>query len=266
MSKIADQDYLLNQQYHDASNLNARIQLHVRFSQNSYGWPPWVFDQLKASPQARVLELGCGSGLLWSENAARIPPGWEITLSDFSPGMIAEAQRSLASATRSFAFERVDAQAIPFADASFDMVIANHMLYHVPDRPQTLAEVRRVLRPGGHFYATTVGETHLREIGELVQRFAPQLAFARRLLTEGFELENGAEQLAHYFMTIDLYRYEDALIVTEAEPLLAFIFSSWAGIELKNEHAEELAAFVRRELAEHGAISITKDSGLFEAW
>jgi ubiquinone/menaquinone biosynthesis C-methylase UbiE len=266
MSKMADQDYLLNQQYRDGSNLNARVQLHVRFSQNTYGWHPWVFDQLKASPQARVLELGCGPGLLWSENAARIPPGWEITLSDFSPGMIAEAQHNLASAGRVFAFERVDAQAIPFADASFDMVIANHMLYHVPDRPRALAEIRRVLRPDGRLYATTVGETHLREIGELVQRFDPQLAFGRKLLTEGFELENGVEQLAHYFMTVDLYRYEDTLIVTEADPLLAFIFSSWAGIELKNEHAEELAAFVRRELAERGAISITKDSGLFEAW
>src|SRR5258706_10720793 len=151
MSKIADQDYLLNQQYRDASNLNARIQLHVRFSQNTYGWHRWVFDQLKASPQSRVLELGCGPGRLWSENAARIPPGWEITLSDFSPGMIAEAQRNLASAGHSFAFERVDAQSIPFADASFDMVIANHMLYHVPGRPEALAEIPRVLRSGWRF-------------------------------------------------------------------------------------------------------------------
>jgi ubiquinone/menaquinone biosynthesis C-methylase UbiE len=266
MSKIADQDYLLNQQYRDASNLNARIQLHMRFSQNSYGWHPWVFDQLKAPPQARVLELGCGPGRLWSENAARIPPGWEITLSDFSPGMLAEAQGNLAGAGRRLAFERVDVQAIPFADASFDVLIANHMLYHVPDRPRALAEIRRVLRPGGRFYATTIGATHLREIAELVQRFDIQYVFgADNRAAESFTLENGAEQLARFFEQVELRRLEDGLIVTEAEPLIAYILSGRVEAALEDDRVAEFAAFVRRELAEHGAISITKDSGLFEA-
>ncbi len=107
-----------------------------------------------------------------------------IALSDFSPGMIEEAQHNLADAGRPFAFERIDAQAIPFADASFDMVIANHMLYHVPDRPQALAEIRRVLRPGGRLYAATGGANHLREIGELVQRFDIQIRFSARRVRE----------------------------------------------------------------------------------
>src|SRR5262245_36483808 len=110
MSKLADPDYLLNQQYRDASNLNARIELHKRFSTNAYNWYLWVFDRLKTPPQSRVLELGCGPGRLWVENLDRIPPGWDITLSDFSPGMIAEARGNLAAASRPFAFERVDAQ------------------------------------------------------------------------------------------------------------------------------------------------------------
>jgi ubiquinone/menaquinone biosynthesis C-methylase UbiE len=265
MSGIADQSYLLNQQYRDASNLNARIQLHKRFSTNTYNWYLWVFDRLKTPPQSRVLELGCGPGRLWIENLGRIPPGWGVALSDFSPGMIAEARHNLAGAGRPFAFERVDAQAIPFADASFDMVIANHMLYHVPDRPRALAEIRRVLRPGGRFYTATVGATHLREIGELVRRFDPQLIFGMSFATDSFELENGAEQLERFFTTVDLQRYEDALIVTEAAPLIAYIFSGRVGAALEGDRATELAAFVRREFAEHGTMPITKDTGLFEA-
>jgi SAM-dependent methyltransferase len=264
MSKLADQEYLLNQQYRDSSNLNARIQLHARFSTNSYNWYLWVFDHLHMAPQGQVLELGCGPGRLWLENLDRIPPGWEITLSDFSPGMIVEARSSLADAGHQFAFERVDAQAIPFADASFDMVIANHMLYHVPDRPQALAEIRRVLRPGGRFYTATVGAAHLREIGDLVRRFNPQIIFG--IGDEAsFTLENGAEQLARCFATVDLQRYHDGLIVTEAQPLIDYILSGRVGAALAADRVAEFAAFVQRELAQHGALAISKDTGLFEA-
>jgi ubiquinone/menaquinone biosynthesis C-methylase UbiE len=211
-----------------------------------------------------VLELGCGPGRLWLENLDRIPPAWVITLSDFSPGMIEEAQGNLAGAGRPFAFERVDVQSIPFADASFDMVIANHMLYHVPDRPRALAEIRRVLRPGGRFYAATIGAAHLREIGELVRRFTSQTIWDLSA-TGNFELENGAEQLAHFFTTVDLYRYQDGLIVTEAQPLIDYILSGRVGAALEGDQAIELAAYIGREFAAHGTMAITKDTGLFEA-
>ncbi len=64
MSKFTDQQYLKTEQYRDASNLNARLEIHRRFSTNSYGWFAWVFDTLETLPkQARVLELGCGPGI-----------------------------------------------------------------------------------------------------------------------------------------------------------------------------------------------------------
>jgi len=51
----------------------------------------WVFDQFNLAAKSRILEVGCGPGLLWLQNVARIPEGWDITLSDFSPGMLDEA-------------------------------------------------------------------------------------------------------------------------------------------------------------------------------
>jgi SAM-dependent methyltransferase len=265
MSLKHDQHYLLTKQYHNAANLNARIQLHTRFSTNIYGWHPWIFDQFKIAPHSRVLELGCGPGRLWTENSARISGEWDITLSDFSAGMLEETRRNLASVGRLFSFEVIDAQSIPFEDASFDAVIANHMLYHVPDRSKTLSEIRRVLRPGGRFYASTVGAAHLREIGELVRRFDPQIVFG--IGDEAsFTLENGAQQLAPYFSNVAVYRYDDALIVTEAEPLIAYVLSGRVGAALEDDRVAEFAAFVQHELAQHGTIHITKDSGLFEAW
>src|SRR5215217_2248683 len=106
MSHIADQTYL-RKQYQNASNLNDRIQLHVRFSTNRYDFQQWVFDHLKLAPHSRVLEVGCGPGSLWRPNLARIPEDWQITLSDFSPGMLEAARQSLVGA-RPFAFQDAD--------------------------------------------------------------------------------------------------------------------------------------------------------------
>jgi len=262
-----DYNHLRTNQYRDATNLNARIALHERFSTNPYGWQRWIFDHLALRPDSRVLELGCGPGLLWVENLHRIPAACQITLTDFSPGMIAEAQRNLSRSRHNFRFEVVDAQSIPYEAGSFDVVIANHMLYHVPDREAALSESQRVLRPGGRFYASTIGRDHLREIPELVHRFDPSIVFHTGELTRGFGLENGRAQLARWFSQITLYRYEDALVITEAGPLVAYIMSGLnsASTALSDDKLAAFARFVETELAQHGAIHVTKASGMFEA-
>jgi ubiquinone/menaquinone biosynthesis C-methylase UbiE len=266
MSKIADQRYLKTEQYNDAAKLNDRIQLHVRFSTNPYDWHRWVFDQIAAEPNSRVLEVGCGPGQLWLQNRDRLPAGWRVTLADFSAGMLADAQRALGSFGRPLTFEQADAQALPFADASFDLLIANHMLYHVPDRPRALAEFRRVLRPGGALIAATNGEAHLQELRDLVARFAPELSAWGGSGIEVFSLENGAAQLAPWFAPVELRRFPNALVVTEAAPLSAFILSMNTLAELHGARRAELEAFVERELhSQGGAIHITKDAGLFVA-
>lgn len=165
MSKFTDQQFLKTDQYKDSSNLDARVVIHQRFSTNPYGWFKWVFDTLLKLPvNAKILELGCGHGLLWKENTSRIPTGWNLTLSDLSSGMLDAAWRNLVVTGRAFQFKEIDAQSIPFEDETFDAVIANHMLYHVPDRPKAIAEIKRVLKHGGHLIATTVGENHMQEM------------------------------------------------------------------------------------------------------
>lgn len=252
-------------QYRDATNLNARVQLHERFSTNQYGWHPWVFDQLEVQPSGQVLEVGCGPGLLWQQNLDRIPEGWEITLGDFSPGMLAEARRNLSNAGRPFHFRQVDAQDIPFPDASFDAVIANHMLYHVPDRDRALREVRRVLRSDGRFYAATNGAKHLQDGWEFLSQ-AGFSRFERPLLSDSFSLENGAEQLARHFSHVELRGYDDALVVTEVDPLIAYVVSGIAEPEREAEKLATLAEILEEEIRCRGAIRIAKESGIFIAW
>lgn len=266
MSKYVDQQYLQTDQYRDASNLDARIQLHRRFSTNKYGWGRWVFDQFHLPAECEILELGCGPGDLWLQNKERVLEGWEITLSDLTPGMVRDARRNLSASSHPFRYQVSDAQFIPCTDESFDVVIANHMLYHVPHREQALVEMRRVLRPGGRLYASTVGRTHLRELSELVRRFDSRARLWGGVPDESFFLENGGEQIARWFSEVVLRRYEDALVITEAEPLVAYVASTISMSDYVRDRLEEFVRFVERELALHGIIHVTKDSGMFEAF
>src|SRR6185436_17970705 len=126
-----DPEYLKHEQYKDSSRLQARARLHADYNRNPYGWFEWMFDLYSGLPDnARILELGAGAGWLWLKTWQRIPNGWDITLSDFSPGMVAEQRSNLAQIPRPFRYEEIDAQTIAYPDASFDAVIANHMLYH----------------------------------------------------------------------------------------------------------------------------------------
>jgi SAM-dependent methyltransferase len=250
-------------QYRDSTNLDVRIQIHLRFSVNPYGWHPWIFDHFHLPPYARILELGCGPGWLWLDNLDRIPPGWQITLSDISSGMLERATHNL-EGRRPFQFRVIDAQSIPFGNETFEAVIANHMLYHVPDKSAALAEIHRLLKPAGLFYASTVGERHLVEMGELIRRFDPRLDtwedFGKA--TGSFTLENGAARLSPWFRKIEIYRYEDALAVTEADPLVDYLLSGREYIPRERQAA--FREFVAREMESRGGvIPITKNSGLF---
>jgi ubiquinone/menaquinone biosynthesis C-methylase UbiE len=288
MSKITDPQYLKTAQYKDASNLNARVEIHRRFSANAYGWQRWVFDALEALPrQARVLELGCGPAYLWADNAGRIPAGWNITLSDLSDGMIEAARQNLSGVSHPFEFKQMDAQSIPFDDETFDVVIANHMLHHVPDRAKAIAKIRRVLRspdavlgrspddlsgrspdavsgtPGGRLIATTVGDHHMKELNAWLQRVSADPNFV--LFPLAFTLESGLAQLQPYFRQVEMRRYEDSLQITEIEPLIAYIHSSMQVKKFSESALAELRSDLERELQSKGMLFVGKDSGLFDA-
>ncbi len=264
MHRGTDQQYLKSDQYRDASNLDARVVLHQRFSTNPYGWFKWVFDRLLKIPaNAKVLELGCGHGLLWKENASRIPVGWQVTLSDLSSGMLDAAWRNLVVTRRAFQFKEIDAQSIPYEDETFDAVIANHMIYHVPDRPKAIVEMRRVLKPGGWLFATTVGANHLKEISDWYRQI--HIRETWESVTSSFTLENGIEQLTPFFSKVSLARYEDNLHVTELEPIMAYLRSGIRDRALSETELAHLQQHLEKELKEKGKLFIAKDSGLFEA-
>jgi ubiquinone/menaquinone biosynthesis C-methylase UbiE len=255
-----DKQYLVGEQYRDDKNLKTRGSFHERFATNVYGLFPWLFDQFALPEQAQILEVGAGTGALWQINRARMPSGWHITLSDLSPGMLDSARQNLAGATQ-FSFETCDVQELPFADAAFDAVIANFMLYHVPDRPRAYAEMQRVLRPGGQLYAATTGKRHLQELDELLQRFDPRLQRWSGSVNP-FKLEDREQELRRYFDDVRCLRYDDSLKVTEVEPLVSYVRSMDSSELLVGETLIAFEQYIADAIAQTGVLAITKDFGL----
>lgn len=252
----------MREQYKTPVNFNARVRLHGRFSTNRGGIFRFIYDQMNVPDNARILELGSGTALFWRANQERIPARWRITLSDFSAGMLDDVRRSVAPIGHPITFMQIDAQSLPFPDRSFDAVIANHMLYHVPDIPRALSEIRRVLKPQGSCYAATMGLNNMREFDELAQRF---LGISTNRAARRFGLETGLEQMQKVFPRVEVRRYDDALNVTEAQPLIDYLNSTRLGQLASEEQKHALKEFAEAEIRAHGALHFKKDTGVLIA-
>jgi arsenite methyltransferase len=100
---------------------------------------------LALQPGEKVLDIGSGPGFLADEMAAEVGPEGAVHGVDPSESMLAIARRRETSAQYALG----DAVSLPFEDETFDAAIATQVYEYVPDMPAALAEVRRVLRPGG---------------------------------------------------------------------------------------------------------------------
>lgn len=200
-----------------AWNSNSRIPLHKHFSKNKKGWMVWVFERFGLPPRCCILEMGCGSEELWMENMARIPEGWDITLTDFSTEMLQNAQPALRHSPRVFHFREINGKSIAFEDAGFDAVIANHVLFYMSDWAKALSEACRVLKPDGRFYASASGWEHLQEVDDLVRRFDAEgdfwgllpanrsaLRMARVRLRTGFQRSTFTGTVTHWPLQIPI--------------------------------------------------------------
>lgn len=250
-------------QYQDDKNLSVRIRLHARHSTNRQGFVPWLFEQYDFSACRRILELGCGNGNQWEGRIGLLPKEATLTLSDFSMGMV-EAVFKRYGGFNHVLMQRVDIQDIPFPAGSFDAVIANHMLYHVPDLGRALSEVSRVLSPVGSFYAATNGNGGMRPyLHDALRRVNPQTAAFTE--TFPFSLQSGQAILAQHFGSVRRVDYEDSLCITHTQDLIDWIASSMAAAELTAENFADLYDYFEGIRQAEGAIRIPKEQGLFIA-
>lgn len=223
---LDNRDYVRDQYAQDA-NLRLRIETHRRFSQPQVDLVPWVLDHLPWTGREVVLDVGCGYGGWARETQARCG---RYVAADLSLGML----RALDLPE----IERVnlDVQRLPFANQAADIVLANHMLYHVADQDSALAEIARVLNRGGHLVAATNSRHNMAELFQL-ERQALALIWGgedQGSWAEGFvgydvptfNLDNGAPLLARHFARIERHDLPGSLVFPEPKPVIDYIGSS----------------------------------------
>ncbi len=256
-----DPSYLVSKQYNKADNLNARIKLHECYSTSKQNWYGFVRQLLNLQPGMHLLAMGEGNGMQWRTPTGDLPDGFIAILSDFSFGMISEAANYLQE-DRAFEFLCCDAQCVPFGAAQFDIVTANHMLYHVPEPKLAIAEAARLLKPEGKFVAATNGKGHMERLQEILSEFEPGFRQGYRYFN-AFTLESGEELLRLNFEKVERIDYEENLWVTNAEDLADYAFSMPALQDsIRPERRPELVSYFDTLIAHDGGIFIAKATGV----
>ena len=256
--------FLAEHAYAGAGRLNTRLHIQEHYGTCPVPWFRWVFDRFEFPAGGHVLDVGSGPGHVWWRNSGQLPGALHLFLGDLSQEMVKSARDNLPGAGLDASFLCLDCEHIPFADAAFDAVVALGVMDHLPDRQQGLAEIERVLRPGGELYVSGGGRTHLQEIEELVAPFLPEIAYGGA--PDRFGLENGAAQLSLHFSGVQRHVFEDSLHFREAEPIIAYAFSEGQVAEmLTGSLRREFREAVRKRLARQGGIRVTRQKGLFVA-
>ena len=247
----------IEKQYQTAEKLNTRISIHEKYSVNKQSFGDWIVSYYEIKPGFRILELGCGTGDMWKGKLHLLENGSQLTLTDFSEGML-EAARHTISGCKNVDFRVVDIQNSPYENASFDMVIANMMLYHVPDLHKGLSEVRRVLKPGGKFYCATYGEHGIMEfINDTLKEYN---IFGS--IGKSFTLQNGGNSLTRHFRYVERLTREDGLAVTHVADFVDYVLSLSSLAGLENTAAEVLVrAFEKKRI--NGILYVPKEYGMF---
>jgi 2-polyprenyl-3-methyl-5-hydroxy-6-metoxy-1,4-benzoquinol methylase len=168
-----------------------------------------VFDAVAEVEPRRVLEVGCGEGELAERLVAEL--GVELVAIDQSARMV-ELTRA-----RGVDARVGDVQALVFDGGSFDAVVAAWMLFHVPALERALAEISRVLSPGGRLVAATNHADHLAEMYDLVGADRVALPFGA---------ENGCEQLRTQFARVERRDNDGTVTFATADAIRRYLRSS----------------------------------------
>jgi SAM-dependent methyltransferase len=259
--------FLTGSAYADDRHLRSRVSIYA-YAEKA-GDPRWRTSMIPWDGTQVVADVGCGNGF----DLRQIVPQGRCRHAigvDLSAGML----RSLEDLRRAggLALVQADAQLLPLPDRSVDVAMAMHMLYHVPDIPAAIRELRRITRGDGTVLVSTNSSAHLAEINDLLEAaVADQLGCpAWTIPALGFTTRNGTAMLSREFSSVALHTRDVPLSIPEAQPVITYLASlhepvlAWAGQPLDFDAVlADVAVRVEQAIQAEGSFRASTHMGVF---
>jgi ubiquinone/menaquinone biosynthesis C-methylase UbiE len=252
----ANRAFLRGDQYKTDANLAARQSIYA-YQHPRFDLQATVLDLAAPPSSATILDIGCGNGTYLAEVARRGFAGRTLGV-DLSFGMLEAARARLSGAERPAALANADAAALPFRDGLADLVLAPHMLYHVPDPAAALRELRRVTRAGGRVVIVLNSAAHLSQLRAVI---AAARGDDPTSVVERVTLDNGEALARSLFPRVTRHDFVAELRIPAPEPVADYV-RSMSG----TTHHADLALVVEKVVstfprASDGYFVITSHTG-----
>ncbi len=218
-------------QYASSNPLAVRVRTHQLYGERQIDLDEVCYAALELTGHEALLDAGCGPGGFLTYIRDQGHTG-RLTGLDQSTAMVENVE--------ALGIEAVlgDVQSLPFADTTFDCVVARHMLYHVPDIPQALHEFRRVLKPDGRLLVTTNSERSMPHITSLLQEMLAAFGYPEWARPDNrFCIENAEDFFTGAGFQVDGRVIENALVFDAPEPPVAYCVSCLPSLDIPQDDA-----------------------------
>ncbi len=219
-----EQDDPIRRYYATDRNLRILEETYARYCEPRTDFASWTLDTIDWAGDEVILDIGAGTGSHYAR-LIKAQPDISYYAVDLSPNLL---YLHPCNADR-LAFG--DALKLPFADDCFDVVMANHVLYHLPDIDSCLTEIKRVLKPDGRVLASTDSLHTTPELQVLLRRAVILLSDngaqvqPLAMPCDSFALENGTRILSRHFYAVVRHDLPRQLVFDEVDPALDYLES-----------------------------------------
>lgn len=238
--------------------INHSVRMYRVFQRNgSANLYPWEFDRMQLKPGERILDAGCGIGMIWRHSWERIPENLQVDLMDIHENNLTklrtyyrERKDLLAPGVQlSFRHENVETAAL---DGGYDQILMAYLVHSLEHGSETVEKLKTMLRPGGILNVVeSVDVQMLEEMDALYQDFSETTCLDSRIAKKKAQREKLEQKLNSCFPEIECHVFQNDLTFTVVEELYRFLMDSYRELVQELESSgTDFIAYLRKVMVQ----------------